>query len=192
MCSFRSMLSSLDFPIVVFVIRITQNKLRGCATKNIWLTTVSTKTDPADLPHFQKTYNKFITEPNFMNAFCDKVVCALLIHHRNIFIIISGSDDCHDIHVLYKRMLTLDNCTSYMLQCIRTYCVSHKWEHVHVSCFVVTKLLSENQSSGFKGAHKQFHTSKCVSWSWGVICEKSYIKPFVAPEGVVWSLKNVL
>ena len=28
--------------------------------------------------HFQKTYYKFIIETNFMNVFCDKVVCVSL------------------------------------------------------------------------------------------------------------------
>lgn len=28
---------------------------------------------------FQRTYNEFIIEPNFMKTFCDKVVCVVLI-----------------------------------------------------------------------------------------------------------------
>ena len=35
--------------------------------------------DPVKMSHFQKTHNKLIKEPKFINVFCDKEVCAPII-----------------------------------------------------------------------------------------------------------------
>ena len=65
-------------------------------TQQIWL-------------YFQKTYNKFITDPNFMNVFffCVCVFflfflwkCSLCSTHSIMRAVeIIGGEDCHDIHV---------------------------------------------------------------------------------------------
>ena len=43
--------------------------------------------------HFQKTYSKIRFEANFMNGFCDKLVCVCLSE---------GTEECHYKHFLYK------------------------------------------------------------------------------------------
>ena len=89
--------------------------LRGHTTKQISLTQLSTSSKliiqvavcifltQQILSYFQKTYNTFIKEPKCMNVFCDKEVCVPIIPSQKNKSSLE-TQDCHDIHVLYKSM----------------------------------------------------------------------------------------
>ena len=98
-------------------IRITQTKLRGHATKNIRFTQLSviTGSDCCEVTvctfliqltwsHFQRTYNKSIIEQTSWMFLWQCSLCSI-IHHRNMRAVeITGTEDRHDVHVLYKWM----------------------------------------------------------------------------------------
>lgn len=119
--SFRSMLSSFDYPVVGFVsesnrwnhgillnraqknqllsIRIAWKKLRGGMARKIWLTQLSSKFNVIILPSILGFFHVFFGR--------DKVVC---LQRETRVLDFIGIQGCHGVHKLYKcKMETISS-----------------------------------------------------------------------------------
>ena len=82
--------------------------------------------------HFQKNDSKFIIEQNFINVFCDKVVCVPAVE-------IIGTQDCHAVHVLYfwpwlyTYNLIINVYLSVFRLCINVSSILYWWVNVCIS-----------------------------------------------------------